>query len=281
RINEQNSIVLGSSNSTLSQSVLLGINNSAGRLSVAIGNNNVTGVSRNVLIGNNNTQTSVSDGVIIGRLNSATSNFAYIIGQQNQNSGEFALVVNRNNTALGNYNFVAGRGNVGRSYGEAVFGHYSDTYVPTGTGNSIVPTDRLFSIGNGATATNRSNALTILQSGNMGLGNTPEGLNPPNLLTLDNGATDPLKINNLATDNTLTQILVIDGNGVVHLRDIGTLPIPAPGPGNPSGLGVADINTLQQTIQQQQGQINALIQQNQDLLFRLEQLELGNNPTNP
>ena len=73
----------------------------------------------------------------------------------------------------------------------------------------------------------------------------------------------------------------MDGNGVVHLRDIGTLPIPAPGPGSPSGLGVADINALQQTIQQQQGQIDALIQQNQDLLYRLEQLELGNNSSNP
>ena len=115
-------------------------------------------------------------------------------------------------------------------------------------------------VANGQNAGNRSNAMTILKSGNVGLGNTVEGLNPPNLLTLDNGAADPLKINNLVSDNTLTQILVIDGNGVVHLRDIGTLPIPAPGPGTPGGMGVADINTLQQTIQQQ-GQINALIQQ--------------------
>ena len=64
--------------------------------------------------------------------------------------------------------------------------------------------------------------------------------------------------------------------------DISSISPTVPGGTNtPNGLGVADINTLQQTIQQQQGQIDALIQQNQDLLFRLEQLELGNNPTNP
>mgnify|MGYP003335248652 CR=1 FL=1 len=166
------------------------------------------------------------------------------------------------------------------SLGETVIGRYNNNYVANGA-TVYDPNDRAFSVANGTSNGSRSNAMTILKGGNVGIGNTVEGLNPPNLLTLDNGAADPLKINNLVTDNTLTQILVIDGNGVVHLRDIGTLPIPAPGPGTPSGLGVADINTLQQTIQQQQGQIDALIQQNQDLLFRLEQLELGNNPSNP
>ena len=117
-----------------------------------------------------------------------------------------------------------------------------------------------------------------------GLEIQPEGLNPPNLLTLDNGAADPLKINNLVTDNTLSQVLVIDANGVVHAMDIwinSNLQQHQEVLTLLDGLGVADINTLQQTIQQQQGQIDALIQQNQDLLFRLEQLELGNNPTNP
>ena len=126
-------------------------------------------MNRNVVIGIDNDQTGVNNGIIIGRLNTATEINTYIIGQQNQNNAEFALVVNRNNVADGNYNFVAGTENTGRSYGEAVFGHFSTNYVATGVGNAIVPTDRLFSIGNGATNATRSNAMTILQSGNMGL----------------------------------------------------------------------------------------------------------------
>ena len=306
---EVGSITLGVSNINRgANSFIAGFNNSVSNLApeaICIGSNSDVIRPNGIAIGNN---VNTYDGVSIGRdnttvglrtisigLNNFTRNTGDVaIGSDNSAEGGFSTTIGRNNTTLNLYSTALGFQNLseGRSsftvgeyleapsLGETVVGRYNNNYVANGA-TVYDPNDRAFSVANGTSNGSRSNAMTILKGGNIGIGNTPQGLNPPNLLTLDNGAADPLKINNLVTDNTLTQILVIDGNGVVHLRDIGTLPIPAPGPGTPGGMGVADINTLQQTIQQQQGQIDALIQQNQDLLFRLEQLELGNNPSNP
>ena len=268
QIGGDQSVILGT-NSRIDEfnTVILGPDNYARRRgSIIIGEENTTNGNFEYVIGADNI-VSRTNGIVVGFNNVSASEFGVIIGSDNSTSN-----LSRTSYVLGNNIELSGSNEVG-------LGQYNDVNVPFSQSWDV--RDRLFTIANGQNAGNRSNAMTILKSGNIGIGNTPEGLNPPNLLTLDNGVADPLKINNLATDNTLTQILVIDASGVVHLRDIGTLPIPAPGPGTPSGLSVADINTLQQTIQQQQGQIDALIQQNQDLLFRIEQIELGNNPSNP
>ncbi len=248
--------------------------------SFTIGTNNIARSTRSVLIGDDNEGTA-SQNFAIGLRNFVRGFNAIAIGNDNDLGGNQSITLGRDNIINTNSQFTYSIGNNLRINGsnEIVIGQYNNINTPFSQSWDV--RDRLFTVGNGQTAGTRSNAMTILKSGNVGLGNTAEGLNPPNLLTLDNGAIDPLKINNLATDNSLNQILVIDGNGVVHVRDIGTLPIPAPGPGSPGGLGMVDINALQQTVIDQQGQIDALMQQNQDLLFRLEQLELGNNPTNP
>ncbi|HAB88949.1 MAG TPA: hypothetical protein DCF84_00335, partial [Bacteroidetes bacterium] len=302
-------ITLGVSNINRGEnSFIVGFNNSVSNLApeaICIGSNSDVIRPNGIAIGEN---VNTYDGVSIGRdnstvglktisigLNNFTRNTGDVaIGSDNSSEGGFSTTIGRNNTTLNIYSTALGFQNTseGRSsltmgefleapsLGETVLGRYNNIYVANGA-TVFDPNDRAFSVANGTSNGSRSNAMTILKGGNVGIGNTPEGLNPPNLLTLDNGAIDPLKINNLATDNTLNQILVIDGNGVVHVRDIGTLPIPAPGPGTPGGLGMVDVNSLQQAVIDQQGQINTLIQQNQDLLFRLEQLELGNNPTNP
>ena len=291
-----NAISLGAGNTVFGvSSIALGTNNQiGGNQAVILGTNSRIDEINTVVLGPNN-YARRRGSIIIGEDNTTNGNFEYAIGADNIVSRTNGIVVGFNNVSASEFGVIIGSDNStsnlsSSSYvlgnnidlsgsSEVGLGQYNNINVPFSQSWDV--RDRLFTVANGQNAGNRSNAMTILKSGNVGLGNTVEGLNPPNLLTLDNGAADPLKINNLVTDNTLTQILVIDGNGVVHLRDIGTLPIPAPGPGTPGGMGVADINTLQQTIQQQQGQINALIQQNQDLLLRLEQLELGNNPSNP
>ena len=292
----ENAISLGAANTVFGvSSIALGTNNQiGGDQSVILGTNSRIDEFNTVILGPDN-YARRRGSIIIGEENTTNGNFEYVIGADNIVSRTNGIVVGFNNVSASEFGVIIGSDNstsnlsrtsyvLGNNIelsgsNEVGLGQYNDVNVPFSQSWDV--RDRLFTIANGQNAGNRSNAMTILKSGNIGIGNTPEGLNPPNLLTLDNGVADPLKINNLATDNTLTQILVIDASGVVHLRDIGTLPIPAPGPGTPSGLSVADINTLQQTIQQQQGQIDALIQQNQDLLFRIEQIELGNNPSNP
>lgn len=55
------------------------------------------------------------------------------------------------------------------SYGETVVGLHNEIYVPAAAAN-FDGRDRVFSVGNGVDIANRSNAMTILKNGNVGLG---------------------------------------------------------------------------------------------------------------
>ena len=98
------------------------------------------------------------------------------------------------NTASGQRIFIGGgAGLLARSYVEAVFGYYNTDYTP-GSTSSFDPTDRLFVIGNGTSTSNRSNAVTVMKNGNVGIGtaapNTLLSITPSNIgskLTLWDG----------------------------------------------------------------------------------------------
>ncbi len=69
----------------------------------------------------------------------------------------------RNGQGYGDVSHVGGDENYSRSYAEFSTGHFG-TDQP-GSSNTIVPTDRLFNIGNGLSGGSRSNALTLLKNG--------------------------------------------------------------------------------------------------------------------
>ncbi|MCB0852026.1 MAG: tail fiber domain-containing protein, partial [Bacteroidetes bacterium] len=74
------------------------------------------------------------------------------------------------NTASGNFSCIPGGINLlSPSYAETVVGTHNETYTPASI-NTFSPTDRLFVVGNGDSYLNRSNALTILKSGRVGIG---------------------------------------------------------------------------------------------------------------
>ena len=76
-----------------------------------------------------------------------------------------------------------GQANTAYSYGEAVFGVNAETYLPNSV-NGFDPLDRLFVVGNGTDpVSNRSNAITILKNGNIGIGT----ITPAALLHLEGG----------------------------------------------------------------------------------------------
>jgi hypothetical protein len=62
-----------------------------------------------------------------------------------------------------------GRFLMARSYGEAVFGAYNTDYTPA-SATTINAADRLFVIGNGTAIGNRSNAVTVMKNGRVGIG---------------------------------------------------------------------------------------------------------------
>ena len=80
----------------------------------------------------------------------------------------------QNNIASGRNCFIGGgEGLLAKSYSEAVFGTYNLDYTPNST-MVFDSSDRLFVIGNGSFAA-RSNAITVLKNGNLGIGSDAPG----------------------------------------------------------------------------------------------------------
>ena len=72
------------------------------------------------------------------------------------------------NLSEGAISFVSGSNNEVHSYCEVAFGRFNNS--PAGDIDSWVPEQMLFSIGNGPNSNNRTNALTVLKNGNVGIG---------------------------------------------------------------------------------------------------------------
>ena len=106
-----------------------------------------------------------------GNDNTASGSHSFVGGGYlNQSVNEFAFVAGGfENTASGAASFVTGEGNTAASYGEAVIGLFNTTYTPN-SNNDWNASDRLFVIGNGYDNSNRSNAVTVLKNGNVGIG---------------------------------------------------------------------------------------------------------------
>jgi hypothetical protein len=117
--------------------------------------NNASGIDAFVGGGNSNTASGSTSIAAGGLLNTA--------------SGYASFVAGRESTASGNHSFAGGLGLLAKSFNETVFGTYNTDYTPASTigyNNS----DRLFVIGKGTGNGSRSNAMTILKGGNVGIG---------------------------------------------------------------------------------------------------------------
>jgi hypothetical protein len=120
---------------------------------------------RRVNIGLNNSLSNFYSGVKGGAYNTASAIFSTVNGGgYNTASGEYSTVPGgRRNTASGSHSFASGDSTVAHDFSEAVFGHFNEP--STGTQTSIVPTNRIFTVGNGTAADAQSNALEIYASG--------------------------------------------------------------------------------------------------------------------
>lgn len=142
----------------------------------------VTGDYSAVIGGIQGNVTAELSGIVAGELNSISGTESFIGGGDfnrihetegfigggfgNEITGGGAFIAGGvENVASGWRGFTTGVGNTNPSYGEVVMGTYSSNYTPT-SATLFTISDRLFTVGNGTSATNRSNALTILKSGN-------------------------------------------------------------------------------------------------------------------
>lgn len=82
-------------------------------------------------------------------------------------SGLFSASFGYATTASGATSFAVGEGTTAQPYDSFVLGRYNTI---SGTSGSWVATDPLFVIGNGSSTSVRSNAVTVLKNGNVGIG---------------------------------------------------------------------------------------------------------------
>ncbi|HRD57326.1 MAG TPA: tail fiber domain-containing protein [Ferruginibacter sp.] len=138
-----------------------------GMAAVGLGWSNAASGSSSVSIGSQNSSFG-EYAVTLGRSNQAAGENAFALGSYCSSSGEGAVAIGRNAHARGDYSFAANRNTIAFSAYEAVFGQYNTLYSP-GSSADFINTDRLFVIGNGRSSNERSNALTVFKSGNVGI----------------------------------------------------------------------------------------------------------------
>ncbi len=147
------------------------------------GSNTASGIASFVGGGTDNVSSAEFAFVGGGFSNIASEARSFIGGGDVNTASGFSAFVGggQRDTASGNYTFIGGGiHNTAPSYGEAVFGIYNTSYTPN-SATLINNNDRIFTVGNGTSTTNRRNALTILKNGNIGIGNS----NPQYRLDVD------------------------------------------------------------------------------------------------
>lgn len=177
--------VFGNSNTVSGNAgMAMGNNNSVtGSFSVAFNRNNTVNSSNSVVGGLSNLISGGPNSAVFGSLNISTSSNVLISGSMNYVTGNRSVAfgfrdtvhgissfaANSDNLAQGSNTAAFGLSNQASSYTEFVLGTYATRYNPVSI-TSYYKDDRIFAIGNGTSHTSRSNALTVLKSGNTGLG---------------------------------------------------------------------------------------------------------------
>jgi hypothetical protein len=140
-----------------------------GSFNIASGDAAVAGGTSNTASGNYST-------VVGGASNTANLNYATVAGGTGNTASGYGSFVagGTGNTASAYYSMAANNFTTADAYAQTTFGQYNS---PTGSENasSWVATDPLFVVGNGTSSAAKSNAVTILKNGNVGIGTTTPG----------------------------------------------------------------------------------------------------------
>jgi hypothetical protein len=154
----------------------------SGIFSTAMGNGTTASGSSSTTLGHV-TSASGDHSTAMGFYSSASGNSSTAIGSLTQASGNTSIAMGGNTTASGDYStamgfYASASGNSSTAiglytkskyYGGLVAGTYNDSTnaIDPNNFNSL---NRIFQIGNGTAFNARSNAMTVLQNGNIGIG---------------------------------------------------------------------------------------------------------------
>ncbi len=157
-------------------------NQASGQHSVAMGFGSIATSNESFAVGNGTQATgfntvamglsSIASGggaTAIGYNNSSTGSYAVSMGAVNNGTGTSATAMGSFSTASADYSSSHGRYLKSKSFGGFATGLFNDT-IYTANATDIASSNRIFEIGNGTSNSIRSNAITVLQNGNAGIG---------------------------------------------------------------------------------------------------------------
>ncbi len=142
--------------------------NNIGNFSVATGASSIASGGYAFASGFNNI-VSGDYAVAFGASNTVSAPGSFANGLFNILSADFSSAFGVNNASTGRRSFITGTNNKAKTYSGFITGTFNDSTI-TGDANIINNANRLFQIGNGTADNARSNAITVLQNGNTGVG---------------------------------------------------------------------------------------------------------------
>ncbi|MFM2307548.1 MAG: hypothetical protein RLZZ367_2217, partial [Bacteroidota bacterium] len=178
------SIAFGWGDSTFADAATaFGINNKVtGFAGFAANADNVVAGADGAAFGLQNTLNGAAN-FAAGSLNTTNGNRSAAFGYTNNATADQSFVTGTGNNATGNNTFAGGANNYAPSYSETALGMYGTSYTAASS-TAYNGADRVFNVGNGTSASSRSDAFTILKNGNVGVGTT----NPTQAKVVINGS---------------------------------------------------------------------------------------------
>ncbi|HEY6502376.1 MAG TPA: hypothetical protein VIZ28_00245, partial [Chitinophagaceae bacterium] len=126
-----------------------------------------------------NTTASGTSSTALGYFTTASGSSSMAFGSYNQATGSEATAMNSNTIASGFASTSMGFATIARGDYSVALGSYTKSKSPSsvvmGQYNDTTNTNRLFEIGNGTADNARSNALTVLANGNIGIATSAPG----------------------------------------------------------------------------------------------------------
>jgi hypothetical protein len=137
--------------------------------SIALGNEIIASNQGSIAIGGSYTTSSGIGSIAMGSSTNASGMESTAMGAGTFATGFISTAMGNATTASGNFSTATGYGTLSKSLADFVTGSYNDGNN-TSDPYFFNSQNRIFEIGNGTGNNSRSNAMTVLQNGNVGIG---------------------------------------------------------------------------------------------------------------